>query len=447
MSRPVIPHPVYRPYSLRTIDKLPQFSALSEDERFSIRVVAQVFPFRLNPYVADQLIDWQRIPDDPIYQLTVPQRGMLRPHNFQRVADLLLRDAPAAEVHSVVSEIRSNLNPNPAGQVELNVPWFGGQRLEGMQHKYRETVLFFPQSGQTCHAYCTFCFRWPQFLTDGEVRFSAADSEQLLWYLAAHPEVTDLLVTGGDPLVMSTAALERYLTPVLEAQNIGIQTIRIGTKSLGYWPYRFLTDKDADELLRLFERIVARGFHLAIMAHFNHTRELETPIVRQAIKRIRATGAEIRSQSPLVRHINDVAGIWREMWNLQVSLGIIPYYLFVERNTGASRYFQVPLAQAWEIYRAAMTSVSGLGRTARGPSMSAAPGKIEIQGVTEIRGEKVFVLRMIQGRNPEWVQRPFFARFDPDAAWLTDLKPAFGEEEFFFSAEMRALATAARRRQ
>ncbi len=447
MSRPVIPHPVYRPYSLRTIDKLPQFSALSEDERFSIRVVAQVFPFRLNPYVADQLIDWQRIPDDPIYQLTVPQRGMLRPHNFQRIADLLLRDAPAAEVHSVVSEIRSDLNPNPAGQVELNVPWFGGQRLEGMQHKYRETVLFFPQSGQTCHAYCTFCFRWPQFLTDGEVRFSAADSEQLLWYLAAHPEVTDLLVTGGDPLVMSTAALERYLTPVLEAQNIGIQTIRIGTKSLGYWPYRFLTDKDADELLRLFERIVARGFHLAIMAHFNHTRELETPIVRQAIKRIRATGAEIRSQSPLVRHINDVAGIWREMWNLQVSLGIIPYYLFVERNTGASRYFQVPLAQAWEIYRAAMTSVSGLGRTARGPSMSAAPGKIEIQGVTEIRGEKVFVLRMIQGRNPEWVQRPFFARFDPDAAWLTDLKPAFGEEEFFFSAEMRALATAARRRQ
>ena len=181
------------------------------------------------------------------------------------------------------------------------------------------------------------------------------------------------------------------------------------------------------------------GKHVALMAHLNHWRELDTEICREAIRRIRATGAEIRSQGPLVAHINDNADDWARMWREQVRLGIIPYYMFVERDTGAKCYFEVPLAKAWEIYREAMKQVSGLGRTARGPSMSSGPGKIEIQGVTEIQGEKVFVLRFIQGRNPDWVQRPFFARYDESATWLDDLKPAFGEDRFFFEDEYRAM--------
>jgi len=71
--------------------------------------------------------------------------------------------------------------------------------------------------------------------------------------------------------------------------------------------------------------------------------------------------------------------------------------------------------------------------------MSAAPGKVEIQGVTELQGEQVFVLRFLQGRNPDWVQRPFFARFDPQATWLDQLKPAFGEPRFFFEEEFDAM--------
>jgi hypothetical protein len=112
--------------------------------------------------------------------------------------------------------------------------------------------------------------------------------------------------------------------------------------------------------------------------------------------------------------------------------------MFVERDTGARHYFEVPLARAANIYREAMQQISGLGRTARGPSMSAGPGKVEIQGVAEIQGEKVFVLRFIQARNPEWVQRPFFARYDEEATWLNHLKPAFGEEKFFFEEEYEA---------
>jgi hypothetical protein len=109
--------------------------------------------------------------------------------------------------------------------------------------------------------------------------------------------------------------------------------------------------------------------------------------------------------------------------------------MFVERDTGARHYFEVPLVKAWDIYRNAAMRVSGLGRTARGPSMSAEPGKVEVQGVTTINNEKVFVLRFIQARNPEWVQRPFFARYDEKATWLNHLRPAFGEERFFFETE------------
>jgi L-lysine 2,3-aminomutase len=215
--------------------------------------------------------------------------------------------------------------------------------------------------------------------------------------------------------------------------------VRIGTKALTFWPYRFVTDPDADELLDLLARLVQAGKHVALMAHFNHWREMDTDICREAIRRIRATGAQIRSQGPLIAHINDNADDWARMWREQVRLGITPYYMFVERDTGAKCYFEVPLARAWHIYRDAMQQVSGLARTARGPSMSAGPGKIEIQGVSEINGQKVFVLRFIQGRNPDWVQRPFFARYDEEATWLNELRPAFGEEKFFFEDEYREI--------
>jgi L-lysine 2,3-aminomutase len=293
--------------------------------------------------------------------------------------------------------------------------------------------------GQTCHSYCTFCFRWPQFVSEKDLRISAPRAPGLYAYLRQHPEITDLLVTGGDPLVMKAANLAEILEPLLDPEFENLQTIRIGSKALAFWPYRFLTDRDADDLLRLFERLVVGGKHLALMAHFNHWRELETEAVRHAIERVKATGAIIRTQSPLVAHVNDDWSVWARMWQLQVRLGMVPYYMFVARDTGARQYFAIPLERCWEIYRQALKRLSGLARTVRGPSMSAGPGKVEIQGVSEICGEKVFVLRFIQGRNPDWVQRPFFARYDSKAIWLDELKPAFGQKEFFYSAEYDAM--------
>jgi KamA family protein len=430
----------FKVYTQRDLDAIPQLARLDEAQRFEMKVVSAVLPFRVNQYVIDELIDWARVPEDPMFQLTFPQRDMLAPEHFARIAALIEGGADKDALHAAVDAVRHELNPHPADQMQMNMPVDDdGHRLDGMQHKYRETVLFFPSQGQTCHSYCTFCFRWAQFVGDKALRIAASEADALHAYLRAHPQVTDLLFTGGDPLVMKTTHLAAYLEPLLEPEFDHIQTIRIGTKALTFWPHRFLGADDADALIRVLGRLVEGGKHVAVMAHYNHWKELDTEAAQAAIRRVRASGAVIRAQGPLVAHINDDPDVWARMWTLQVKLGVVPYYMFVERDTGARNYFEVPLARAWEIYQQAIQQVSGLARTARGPSMSASPGKVEIQGVAEIAGEKVFVLRFIQGRNPDWVQRPFFAKYDAQATWLHHLKPAFGDEKWFWEDDYAAI--------
>ncbi|AHE98321.1 KamA family radical SAM protein [Thioalkalivibrio paradoxus] len=434
----------FKVFNERSLDRIDAIRHLPEDMQFDMRVVASVLPFRVNEYVIDELIDWSRVPEDPLFQLTFPQREMLAPEAFERMAELHRKGADRAQISALAWQLREDLNPHPAGQLELNRPRdLEGSVINGLQHKYRETVLFFPSQGQTCHSYCTFCFRWAQFVGDKELRIASSQVDQLLGYLRAHRDVSDLLITGGDPMVMKTRNLAQYLEPLLAPEYDHVQSVRIGTKALSFWPYRFVTDQDADDLLRLLERMVDAGKNVAIMAHYNHWQELDTPIAHAAVRRLRETGATLRAQGPLLAHINDDPAVWARLWREQVKLGIHPYYMFVERDTGARRYFEVPLARAWEIYRDAMQSVSGLARTARGPSMSAGPGKVEVQGVTEVHGEKVFVLRFVQGRNPDWVQRPFFAKFDPQATWLDQLRPAFNEPRFFFEDEFASMKPAA----
>ena len=126
-------------------------------------------------------------------------------------------------------------------------------------------------------------------------------------------------------MIMKASLFAAYIDKLLDADLPNLKTIRIGTKALSYWPYKVLTDKDADETLDTFRRIVSKGKHLAIMAHFNHLVELKTGSVKQAIKKMRETGAQIRTQSPLLTHINDDANMWAQMWQKQVDLGCIPY--------------------------------------------------------------------------------------------------------------------------
>lgn len=424
-------------YGLRDIDTIPQLKSLSKEERFNIKVVSNVLPFRVNNYVIEELINWKNVPNDPIFHLTFMQKEMLTESQFNRMATALRkRSNTQKEIDLVAEEIRYELNPHPAGQMTLNVPKFEDKRVRGVQHKYKETVLVFPSSGQTCHSYCTFCFRWAQFVGMNDLKFATDESKTFQDYLRDRKDVTDVLFTGGDPMIMSAKNLSAYIEPLLSPEFEHIQNIRIGTKSVAYWPYKFVTDNDSDDTLRLFEKIVEAGKHLAIMGHYNHWIELSTDIAKEAVSLIQSTGAQIRTQSPLIKNVNDDPTVWSKMWKEQIKLGMIPYYFFVERNTGAKHYFSIPLHKALNIYRDAYKTISGLSRTVRGPSMSALPGKVAVEGVSVVSGEKVFVLTMLQARNPNWVKRPFFAKYDEKATWLNELKPAFGREKFFFTDEL-----------
>lgn len=422
----------YKPYTRNNIHNFAGWQRVPEEIREATRLISTVLPFRTNEYVLSNLIDWENVPGDPIFRLNFPHVDMLHERDYAELASLVDGKADASRLGPFVNELRMRMNPHPAGQMTDNVPVLDGERLDGLQHKYQETVLFFPSAGQTCHAYCTFCFRWPQFVGMEDLKFSATSSDDLVRYLKTKPRVTDVLVTGGDPLVMTTRNLAGYLEPLLDPALEHVQTIRIGTKSVAYWPHRFVSDADADDLLRLFERIVRGGKHLSIMGHYNHPAELRTEVAQAAVKRITSTGAAVRMQSPLIRRINDDPRAWAELWKTGVKLGAVPYYMFVERDTGPKSYFDVPLHRAHEIFSEAYRSVSGLARTVRGPSMSAHPGKVVVDGVVDVNGERVFALRFLQARKAEHVGRPFFARFDPTATWLTDLKPAFGQDRFFF---------------
>ncbi len=430
----------YVPYTHRDLEDLPQLRALTPARRRAMQAVAAVLPFRANAYVVEELIDWSAVPDDPIFRLTFPQPDMLAASELARIESLMTAGAAPQAIRAVAREIQAELNPHPAGQQALNVPQLDGEPLRGMQHKYRETVLFFPGQGQTCHAYCTYCFRWAQFVGVSDLRFAASRPDGLVTYLHAHPEVTNVLLTGGDPMIMQASALRRHVEPLLDPSLEHVGTIRIGTKAPAYWPQRFTTDPDADELLRLFEEIRAAGRQVALMAHYSHPRELSTPIAREALRRIQDAGAVVRCQAPLIRGVNDDSETWAELWNTQVRLGAVPYYMFVERDTGPRDYFAVPLAHALRIYDDAYRVLTGLARTVRGPSMSTTPGKVLVDGVARVGGEQVFVLKFLQARNPAWVGRPFFARFDRHAVWLDELRPAFGEEAFFFEKELERVA-------
>lgn len=424
--------PKYRAITRANIGSLPQWQSVDPEIRRDLEAVSLVLPFRTNEYLVNQLIDWDNVPNDPIFQLTFSQRGMLAEEDFRAVRDGLDRGMSAKELEPTVAEIRRKLNPHPGGQSTHNVPMLDGRALEGLQHKYRETVLFFPSAGQTCHAYCSFCFRWAQFVETDDVKFAASETSDLTSYLERHPGVTDVLFTGGDPMIMSAATMKRYIEPLLDVETV--KTIRIGTKAPLYWPQRFVSDPDADELLRLFERIVDRGKHLAIMTHLSHPVELSTEVTKQAFRRIRATGANMRLQSPVIRHVNDDPNVWSRMWTDGVRMGALPYYMFVERDTGAKRYFELPLVRCWEIFRDAFQQVSGTARTARGPVMSAFPGKCHFLGVTEIEGQKAFALEYLQARQHELVRRPFFARFDAKATWYDQLRPLREIDRPFFPA-------------
>jgi len=148
----------YKSYSLRNYIEIPQIENLSRGDKKVIEIIGSILPFKTNNYVIDKLINWENIPNDPIYTLTFPRKEMLKPEHFDKVEQLISSGKDKDIINNAIYNVKMELNPHPAGQ-KHNVPKIDGIELTSVQYKYRETVLFFPNQGQACHAYCTFCFR------------------------------------------------------------------------------------------------------------------------------------------------------------------------------------------------------------------------------------------------------------------------------------------------
>merc|ERR1719409_1474997 len=168
--------------SLKSLDtwaeKFPRLKPKLRD----IQLSALIFPFKASPYLVDELIDWDMegdIADDPFYRLVFPTMGMLSEEHREKLEKTA--ETNPLDLKQAVADIREDLNPHPAGQKELNAP--KKAELTGVQHKYSETVLFFAAAAQTCHAYCTYCFRWAQFIGDADLRFAQKDADSLFDYL------------------------------------------------------------------------------------------------------------------------------------------------------------------------------------------------------------------------------------------------------------------------
>ncbi len=419
----------YLTYNAKTFRNIEYMRYLPEEVKREIEIVSKVIPFKSNNYVVDYLIDWENYENDPIYILTFPNKNMLRENQYERVKRAVDQNLSEDELYEVVNSVRLEMNPHPAQQL-TNIPQLNGEKLPGVQHKYRDIVLFFPTQGQSCHAHCTFCFRWPQFTKQLDLQFSMREIDKVIEYIREHEFVHELLFTGGDPMIMSPAVLSGYVDKVIDAKIPNLDTIRFGTKALTYWPFTFLPsyNEEAEEMLNMFRRITDSGMHLSIMAHFNHPVELENEALQEAIANIRETGAQIRTQAPVLNHINNSSLLWANMWTKQVNLGLVPYYMFIERETGPYEYFQVPLAEVYNLYSEAIRLTGSLAKTVTAPVMSAAKGKVQILGVVDnpLDGKKYFILQYARHRDYSKTFKPFLVEYDEKATWvdqLTELVP------------------------
>ena len=204
----------YKAYTRKDIDKIPELQTLEHHDIVATKAVSAVLPFRVNRYVIEELIQWEDVPNDPIYQLTFPQRGMLDRKDLSRMVELVWRNASPKRLNLRLERSRPDSIPTRRTDGVQRTPYGGGTPCRHAAQVSGNGSLL-PEPSQTCHAYCTYCFRWPQFVGIDELKFASKEGEKLVTYLRQHPEVNSVLFTGGDPLIMKTAVLRRYLEPLL----------------------------------------------------------------------------------------------------------------------------------------------------------------------------------------------------------------------------------------
>ena len=358
---------------IRTADQLAQALGLTPEETARYAEIIQRFPLLITPYYLS-LVD-KSDPHDPIGRMCIPS-----PDEF-----------------------------DPGGSFDTSGE-ADNTKLEGVQHKYAQTVLLL--STNQCAMYCRHCFRKRMVGLTGEELNRRVD--EAVSYVKEHEEITNILISGGDAFMNPNHIIERYLS---ELTAIGhLDFIRFGSRVPVTLPERIYGDQ---EFLDIFAKY-AQKKAIYLVTQFNHPREI-TP---QAVKAIRAMierGVQVRNQTVLLRGVNDSGETLGKLLAGLTRVGVVPYYIFQCRPvTGVRGEFQVPIGEGIRIVDGAKSRQNGFGKAVR-YAMSHPLGKIEIVCQSP-EGETLF--KFHQSKYPRDSARAFTVKLGPRDAWLDeDLRP------------------------
>ncbi len=313
--------------------KIEDIEFLSNTEKEQLQEVTEKFAFGANNYFLS-LINWSD-PKDPIRRLIIP--------DGQELEKWGCLDASDEHNYTVIP---------------------------GVQHKYTSTALFLVSNA--CGGICRYCFRKRIFMREETLQ----DLDTALEYVRKHKEITNVLLTGGDPLMLATQGIERIVRGLRDIDHV--QIIRIGTKIPSYNPWRIIKDPS---LLNMLARYSTKDKRIYVITHFDHPRELTDSAVKAA-QLMHSTGAVLANQTPLIRGINDNEKTLAALLNKLSFIGVAPYYVFQCRPVSGNMAYAVPIEEGYEIFEKAKSKVSGLAKRAR-YVMSHSTGKMEVVGKTD----------------------------------------------------------------
>ncbi len=352
----------------KPVTQVDQIEQLSDMEKSALGDVSRRFAFRSNDYYLS-LIDWQD-PNDPIRRAIVPD----------------------------VQEMDEWGRLDPSDERTYTI-------LPGLEHKYSYTILLLVSD--VCEGICRYCFRKRVFM--GSRTECLRDVPSAMEYIASQPQVTNVLLTGGDPLALATPKLADIVGRLREIEHV--QIIRIGSRMPAFNPYRIIHDPS---LLDMIRRHSTRHKRIYIMTHFIHPRELTDAAV-EAISLLQEAGAITANQAPLIRGVNDDPQVLAELFRRLSFIGDAPYYVFQCRPAVGNRAYTVPIEEGYALVEQAKTLVSGLAKRLR-YVMSHSTGKIEILGLDAGR----VYLKYHRAANDQDNGRLLVFKSNPNACWLDD---------------------------
>ena len=356
--------------SICSIDELKKYIKISPIEEIKLKEVVKIHPMKITKYYLSLINKEDR--DDPIRRLIVPS----------------------------IEELDLCGTYDTSGESE-------NTKTVGLQHKYKQTALIL--STNQCAAYCRFCFRKRMVgLPNHEIltRFDSAVD-----YIKNHKEINNVLISGGDSLVLPTKTIEFFLEKISQLKHIDF--IRFGSRIPVVFPERILEDNSLTDLLKKY----SQKKRLFVVTHFNHPREI-TEKSTLAIDKLIESKIIVNNQTVLLKGVNDDSRILSELQSKLVQIGVNPYYIFQCRPVKrVKHHFQVPLYKCIKIVEDAKKELNGHAKRFR-YIMSHKSGKIEILG---IKDEEIY-FKYHQAKNPEKIGKMFTRKLDKTSGWLDELK-------------------------